>query len=334
MPLKKFGRNRAGKFVPGDDDLARIAERRTAVEGNSALAFAADDEEADARFLGARTSDPYPGVPPALLNSADIAAYVAATGMVFPFDPNGLKTASYEVDLLGPWFYIDEKGKYISGDLKRGEKFVLRKNSIAFMSTEPFLRIPDYIALRHNLKISHVYKGLLVGTGPLIDPGFVGRIGLPLHNLTETDYELVGGDGIIWVEFTKLSPNRNWTADKTGHNGQYVNFPAEATRKRKLDDYVKQAVGRHGVPSSSSASIANEAKKANKMSKRAMGITTATTLVSAIAIITVGITVLTAVAGFSDRLGKVQDQLDEIVSPAPISSTTPTPSPTSLGVTP
>lgn len=328
MPFWKRGRaDSSPKALGGNDDLERVSQRRAAVAANSALEFAATDNEAEARFLAHRTTDPYGDIPPALLNSADIAAYVAATGMVYPFDPEGLKTASYEIDLLGPWFYIDERGEYVSGDLKRGETFILRKNSIAFMSTEPFLRIPDYIALRHNLKISHVYKGLLVGTGPLIDPGFVGRIGLPLHNLTETDYELVGGKGIIWVEFTKLSPNRNWTSTSPGHDAKYVNFPAEATRDRKLEAYVNEAVGRHSVPSSSSASIANSAKKANKTSRRAMGITTATTLASVIAFITVGITVIIAISGFSDRVGDLQDQIDRIQTPSISPTTAPTQSP-------
>ena len=326
MQIPRLSGRKRSKPVGEDpnDDLLRVAERRNALKANLAMNFAKDDSDAEKRFLASRTSDPFPAIPAALLNSADIAAYVEATGMIMPFDAKGLKTASYEVDLLGPWFYIDEKGEYKSGVLKRGEKFVLRKNSIAFMSTEPYLRIPDYIALRHNLKISHVYKGLLVGTGPLIDPGFVGRIGLPLHNLTENDYELVGGDGIIWVEFTKLSPNKAWGND-SGHSGSYVNFPAEATRQRSLTDYVKQAVGRHGVPSSSSASIANKAKKAQKYSRRAMGVTTATSFASAIALITVGITAITAINGFSGKLAELEDQISHIATPSPTPSTSQTP---------
>jgi len=146
-----------------------------------------------------------------------------------------------------------------------------------------------------------------------------------LHNLTETDYELIGGEGIIWVEFTKLSPNPAWAPQTPVHPARYVNFPAEATRGRTLQDYVKQAVGRNGVPSSSSASIANVAKKANRRSGRAMGITTATTLASVIALITVGITVLIAMSSFSDRLANLQEQVTVITTPTP-SVTTPAPS--------
>ena len=59
--------------------------------------------------------------------------------------------------------------------------FDLAPNSIAFVALEPCFRIPEYMALRFNLKIKHIYKGLLLGTGPLVDPGFSGKLFIPLH---------------------------------------------------------------------------------------------------------------------------------------------------------
>jgi deoxycytidine triphosphate deaminase len=190
-----------------ENENDRAAELVAAQGANAAPpgGYALTREDATELFLKTRAADPFPEIQPSLLNSADIADYVRLTGMIVPFHPEKLKTASYEVKLLGKWTFVDEHGNVQRGELKEGEEFILRRNSIAFMTAEPFFQLPDYIALRHNLKISHVYKGLLVGTGPLIDPGFTGRISLPIHNLTESNYTLRGGDGIIWVEFTKLS---------------------------------------------------------------------------------------------------------------------------------
>ena len=67
------------------------------------------------------------------------------------------------------------------------------------------LLLPEYIAVRFNLHIRHVHKGILLGTGPLVDPGFFGNLLIPLHNLTDNNYKLIGGEGFIWVEFTKVS---------------------------------------------------------------------------------------------------------------------------------
>ncbi|MFE4950407.1 hypothetical protein ACFQ9V_09895 [Leifsonia sp. NPDC056665] len=246
----------------------RSEQRRLAREQNEKLDFATGIE-AERRFLKYRDNDPFPDVPPALLNSADIADYVSATGMIEPFHPDGLKTASYEVALLGRWFYMDEDGKRQEGVLEKDEVFELPPNSIAFMSVEPYFRLPDYIALRHNLKIDHIYKGLLVGTGPLIDPGFTGRIGLPLHNLTENTYQLKGGQGIIWVEFTKLSPSTAWAqaSPPQTRRGAYTSFPVEKTAGKKVDEYVRDAVGLNNVPQSSSAVISTRSKKAHRVAK-------------------------------------------------------------------
>jgi hypothetical protein len=46
-------------------------------------AFAESDEEAARRFELTRGTDPFPEVPSALLNTADLLDYVAATGMIW-----------------------------------------------------------------------------------------------------------------------------------------------------------------------------------------------------------------------------------------------------------
>ena len=86
--------------------------------------------------------------------------------------------------------------------------------------------LPEYIAARFNLHIRHVHKGILLGTGPLIDPGFSGKLLIPLHNLTDNDYKSKGGEGIIWVEFTKLSIHEFWNQPENRDNPPYLpSFP-------------------------------------------------------------------------------------------------------------
>ena len=157
--------------------------------------FASSNQDAADRYARFSTRDPYPDIKPALLNSADISDYVAATGMVWPYyeDQDRLKPASYEVALLGECVFWDDVGIRQQDTINPGDSFELQPNSIAFVTLEPHLRLPQYIAVRFNLRISHIYKGILLGTGPLVDPGFEGRLSIPLHNLTTNTYELVGG---------------------------------------------------------------------------------------------------------------------------------------------
>lgn len=193
-----------------------------------------DDKEAEHRYALYKSKDPFPEIQPALLNSADIHDYVAATGMIAPYYSGNRKSASYEVPLEGKIFYWDGDNKDCSQLIDKDDKFVLRKNSIAFVSLKTKFRIPDYIALRFNLRIINVHRGLLLGTGPLVDPGFEGNLLIPLHNLTSNDFELTGGEGFIWVEFTKLSTHPRWENSFTGKipkNGEYKPFPEDGKNK-------------------------------------------------------------------------------------------------------
>lgn len=190
-----------------------------------------NDAAAEQRFSKWEQQDPMPEIAPALLNSADIYAYALATGMLFPFPTDEstlkrkLKSASYEIDFLGDVYYKKD-GKVEHKKIERETPFTLEPNSIAFVFIETKFRIPAYIALRFNLRITNVHRGLLLGTGPLVDPGFVGRLLVPLHNLTANKYTLYGGEGLIWVEFTKLSPHPLW-AKGTSSARDYSPFPPD-----------------------------------------------------------------------------------------------------------
>lgn len=244
-------------------------------QNHSDYQFVDDEESAHKRFLEFSSKDPLPDVPPALLNSGDIYDYACITSMVFPFDKNNdrkkLKSASYEIDFLGYVSCVNEEtGKVETTKIKNRKLFTLRKNSIAFLYTETKFFLPNYIAIRFNLKITHVHRGLLLGTGPLVDPGFVGRLLIPLHNLTSEDYIIKGGDGLIWVEFTKLSPHRSWSQIARRNSADYISFPS-----RKIDLPIEEyfiKASSTGKPANSS--IPGEVASAKDMAHRTLSIVT------------------------------------------------------------
>lgn len=150
-------------------------------------------------------------VAPSLLSADHIIEYVNQTGMVAPFDSmkgkkSRLKAASYE-GRIGKNAYIFEKGNSAPQPaLEDGaKKLKVRANSIVFVESDLDFRLPPFIAIRFNLQINHVHRGLLLGTGPLVDPGFWGKLCIPLHNLTNEDYEIPLEEGLFWVEFTKTT---------------------------------------------------------------------------------------------------------------------------------
>lgn len=232
-------------------------------------------ESAAEKFEIHKSNDPFPSIAPALLSSADIIDYTQRTGMIDPFHKEKLKPASYEVRMQGLCRIWNKDGVLKDTYLcKEGDKFKLPPNSIAFIEVEPIFRLPDYIAIRFNLKITHVYRGLLLGTGPLIDPGFVGKIFIPLHNLTMNSYVFLFNDGLIWVEFTKTSEVRRNNNTLIEGSDQYVKdgvFKAfdESKTKKKLDDYLKKAADSRSIISSIPGALRESRESASKAEKSA-----------------------------------------------------------------
>lgn len=238
--------------------------------------FARNDGEAACWFERYKSEDPFPEIAPALLNSADIIDYVAATGMIYPFYPEIeiLKTASYEVNMLGKCVYWDEKGEKQVLIIKRGDEFNLKQNSIAFVTLEPMFRIPDYIALRFNLKITHVYRGILLGTGPLVDPGYHNKLSIPLHNLTTNDYIFKGGDPLIWMEFTKLSLIQSYQPNSIQNSnlvrqGEYREFPKRKNELRDVELYLRKADPHRPIRSSIPEAMLEAQTSAEKSARSA-----------------------------------------------------------------
>jgi hypothetical protein len=95
-----------------------------------------------------------------------------------------------------------------------------------------------------------------LGTGPLVDPGFRGKLLIPLHNLTATPYKMDLSKELIWLEFTKTTYGRDQTRDETKYH-----FPS---RKIDLspDDYLRKANGGRLIISSIPGAIGESRKQA------------------------------------------------------------------------
>jgi deoxycytidine triphosphate deaminase len=199
-------------------------------------------------------ADPYPSIPSALLNAGDIRAYAEHpdTQLFSPFDESKLKPASYEVLFEGDVHSWECSTTSNHPPNRRVEKlgsadtFTIRPNSIVFICPETHFRVPSFLAVRFNLSIKRVHQGLLLGTGPLVDPGFEGRLLIPVHNLTSNEITIRGKDGFIWVEVTKLSPSHVfWDGVAHPHANPVPIFPPA---KMNLDatDYFDKA--NRGLP--------------------------------------------------------------------------------------
>jgi hypothetical protein len=68
-----------------------------------------------------------------------------------------------------------------------------------------WVRLPHYLAARFDLAIEFIYQGILLGTGPQVDPGFQGVLSCPLHNISSDSVHMRLGQPFAKIDFAKTS---------------------------------------------------------------------------------------------------------------------------------
>lgn len=206
------------------------------------------DRNEEVKYNEFKSKDPFPEIKPALLNSADILKYVLFIGLISDFMCEDLLGATYNCRISGEFLCYNKEKQMYCRQANNDHDIKIEPNSITYVAIKNIFRVPDYLALRFNLRVSHVYKGLLLGTGPIIDPGFVGQIYIPLHNLTSNTYYIKPGAPLISVEFTKLSTHSSWAVDTSNYaellkeirGAEYIH--KDITPFRTLYGYIDRAL--------------------------------------------------------------------------------------------
>src|SRR5947208_3466615 len=161
------------------------------------------------RFLW---DDPYPNQANGggVLQATEIRDYVTNYNLLIDrddFAAGKLKQASYTMTPASNDAWIVEKSgnqrRLETGDGPEGPYYIVRRNSFVFIRLRQTLRLPFYIIGRHNLKIRYVYSGLLLGTGPQVDPGYEGQLWIPLHNFTDEDVNVYINDSFVSIDFSR-----------------------------------------------------------------------------------------------------------------------------------
>lgn len=209
--------------------------------------------------------DPFPYIPRALLSAGHIIEYAKKTGMISPLFEGikRMKQASYQGRIGKNAYKFDHSKEFVPVPIENN-RLVVEANSIVFVECDIDFRLPDFIAVRFNLHIRHIHRGLLLGTGPLVDPGYWGKLCIPLHNLTDKNYPIPVDEGLIWVEFTKTSQ---------GFPAEFVEFSTERLRSSRnwsIHEFISAAAAQYGnTPVSIRSSISGVVKRAEDVEKSA-----------------------------------------------------------------
>lgn len=99
-------------------------------------------------------------------------------------------------------------------DVEADKHVLLEPNSVTFVTTIERFDLPYDIVARFNLKSGMVHRGLLLGTGPIVDPGFQSKILIPIHNFSNQPVTIRYEERFISVEFTRCcSPYETYVID-------------------------------------------------------------------------------------------------------------------------
>lgn len=257
-----------------------------------------------------------PPVPPSLLSAEHIERYIRATGLIAPFYSGGgknsrLKKASYEGRIGEKAFMYTEVGRLKQIEMTNG-MLTVPANSIVFVESDLDFRLPDYIALRFNLQIRHVHRGLLLGTGPLVDPGYWGKLCIPLHNLTDHEYSIPRTEGLIWLEFTRT------TSERVVGNPGRIALEKDNKQYWNIEDFITKAsheftLGAPSVPIRSSipVMIAQASQRAEDAKNAAQHVSS---IFNRIAWIGAVITAITVIGLWASFVGILTPRIDTLSS--------------------
>lgn len=257
--------------------------------------------------------DPHPDIPATLLNAEQITTYAQApVSMLQPFHPEDdrLKIASYSIH-VGQIYRIAREGfrgqryEWAEYQVPRDGEIVLEPNALIYVGLDTDIQLPHYIAARFNLAIKHVYRGLIAGTGPLVDPGYRGKLFIPLHNLSSVAYHLRPGERLIWMEFTKLHVDQRFLDWLTDPRHSHTTMAKSAWQ---LGQFLHHASNTTAI-SSSLTPLKKESQDAKRIAERthrrvaSFGVGAAIAIVAALAAI--------IIQGFQ-LVHDVQDQVQQL----------------------
>lgn len=269
--------------------------------------------------------DPFPEIPRSLLSAEHIVAYAQETAMIWPAHGidktsgkgrgGALKSASYETKPGYVFMHFNAKGNLVQRKLDKPGTIKLPANSITFVSTSDRFFLPNYIALRFNLRIKHVHRGLLLGTGPLVDPGYGMQILIPLHNLTDSDYHISTDEGLIWVEFTKTSALLEDASAALTPRPLALPPELPSNTQKTFEEHLFKASGGFPIRSSLPSALKeakDTAEAADRRSKLLQGVGILALVSFVIALVSVFISILNLLTNTQAQLRSLSEQVAKL----------------------
>lgn len=246
-------------------------------------------------------------IPHGMLSSPQILFYLKNDLLISDYDRKCLGPATYHMRISGP--VITQKDRTSleyelcesdDSNAKKCKRIRLEPNSLTYVTTYEKFNLPKDVIARFNLKSKWVHKGLLLGTGPIVDPELAERLLIPLHNFSDEVVEIRNMDELISVEFTKtLSPREIYR-----FKGEDLGYPGNKSKDFNFNKYIERMGGQ--LPESSIASVLRRAQEereeAQKQTRFVQNLSVGAGIVMMIALITLVVTTWSIVTDASNKV--------------------------------
>jgi deoxycytidine triphosphate deaminase len=142
-----------------------------------------------------------------LLSNIDIQGLAAQyPPLIDPFVSSNVRLSSYDLT-IGDEYYISADGKssaIVTQHLLPNQSFTIPPHGICFILSEEDIHLPKDITAKISLRMSLVYRGLVLTSQPPFDPGYSGKAVVMVHNLSSEAHHLKRGSRIATIEFLKV----------------------------------------------------------------------------------------------------------------------------------
>ncbi|WP_175715323.1 dCTP deaminase [Burkholderia ambifaria] len=126
--------------------------------------------------------------------------------LIDPFVAGNVRLSSYDLT-IGSEYYISADGKssaIATQQLSPNQSFTIPPHGICFILSGEDINLPEDITAKISLRMSLVYRGLVLTSQPPFDPGYSGKAVVMVHNLSSDAHHLKRGDRIATIEFVKV----------------------------------------------------------------------------------------------------------------------------------
>lgn len=172
-----------------------------------------------------------PSIPAGMFSSPQILECLKSGLLLENWNKNCLMPATYQMRLgsFSCWYVSGLRTDWHLGpeeDVNRGihASLSFKPNSLTFISTIEAFKMPCDVVARFNLLAKWVRKGLLLGTAPIVEPEFSGKLLIPIHNFSSNPVQIDFSEQVIAVEFTKTLPLNSFYVSNPNSEGNLKAF--------------------------------------------------------------------------------------------------------------